>query len=167
MKNDLLIVEFDGQQNQQFYFQPLGRTVRGRFDSRRVPNAGRLYNAWPTEIPSQRLELNVATGEAAIVEPLWDAQHSATRERIEAKRWSLAPGRETVQAHVPTWLYWLRSLVESGNAKLVNGSLPDKVDGKPQTRFHSTVQPDATERLTSAIENQTAAMEKLLAKLAK
>jgi hypothetical protein len=81
----------------------------------------------------------------------------------------LGPGRESVTAHVPTWLYWLRQLIDTGKAKLLSGTLPAKIDGQPQTRFHSTEQPDpsvvATDKLTAAITEQNQLLAKLLSKL--
>jgi hypothetical protein len=156
MKDNTIIIEFDGPQNQSILFQPLQRKLRGRFDPRRMANAGRLHNEWPQGVPGQRLQLNVSTGEAAIVEPLWDAQHNAIRERIEAKGMKLPPGREEIKADVATWIYWLKPLVETGKAKVLSGEFPTKVEGTPRTRFHSEARPDAVEtaveKLASAIE---------------
>lgn len=155
------VVEFDGENNQQFLFQPLGKRIRGRFDVHRVPNGGKLLSRWGAEpIPSQRLEFNPATGDGAILEPLWDAQHSATRERIERQGRRLPPGREVFNLDPATCVYWLRPLIESGKAKVIQGDLPDRVDGVPQKRFHSTAEPEPLDRLTDVLE-------KLLNKLSK
>lgn len=165
MKANTIEVEFDTPLNANVLFQPLQRTLRGRFDVRRMKDAGRLFSEWPQPIPGQRLSVNLDNGECHVIEPLWEVEFSAIRERIESKGMKLAPGRETVQAQPATLHYWLKQLIDSGKCKVVSGELPSKVDGVPQKRFHSTEQPDAVDKLTSAIERQTAAIEKLITKL--
>ena len=167
---NLIEVEIDGPQNQALYFRPLQRRVRGRFDLHRVkePNAGKLLGTWPDPIPGQRLALNVDTGEAAIVEPLYEPQYAAIRERIEAQGRKLGPERESFKVDVPTWAYWLQSAVSSGVARVTAGTLPESIEGMPRLRFHSAEQPDPIDRLTTAIERQCelqAETLKLLAKL--
>jgi hypothetical protein len=166
MKTNTIEIEFDGPLNQQVLFQPLGRAMRGRFDTRRMANAGKLFHQWPESIPGQRLQLDVTTGAAEIIEPLYLAEFAPIRERIEQRGWKLPPERETVQAHVPTWLHWLKGLIDAGKAKLLSGTLPDKIDGKPQLRFHSTEQPEPIDKLTVAITEQNTLLAKLLSTLA-
>lgn len=167
--SNVVEIEIDGPHNQALYFRPLQRRIRGRFDLHRVkePNAGKLLQAWPEPIPGQHLALNVDTGEGAIIEPLHSPEFAAIREKIERRGQKLGPERETLSGvHVPTWLFYLKGLVETGVAKLVSGKLPEKIDGTPQTRFHSSEQPDPIDKLTAAIERQCELTAKLLATLA-
>src|SRR5882757_5453439 len=113
MKNNLLEVEFDTANNANVFFQPLQRTLRGRFDVRRMKDAGRLFSEWPQPIPGQRLSVNFDSGECEIIEPLWEAPYTATRERIEQRGMKLAPGKESVQAHPATLHFWLRELIDA------------------------------------------------------
>jgi hypothetical protein len=166
MKN-LIEVEFDTALNANVQFPPLQRTLRGRFDVRRMKDPGRLFSEWPEPIPGQRLSVNFDSGECEVIEPLWNAEFGATRERIESKGLKISPGRESVQAQPATLHYWLKELIDTDKVKIVSGELPAKVQGTPQLRFHSQERPDAVDRLAEAIERQTAAIEKLLSKLAK
>lgn len=140
------------------------RAVRGGFDLHRCsePNAGRLHNQWPEPIPGQRLELNATTGEAAIVEPLYDEKFAALREKIEGMGQKLPPERETFEhVDVDTWTYFMQQLADSGKAKLIAGTFP-KLVGKPKTRFHSTETVDPIDKLTAAMEKQNELLTKLL-----
>jgi hypothetical protein len=38
---------------------------------------------------------------------------------------------------VPTWLYWLKRAVGAGIARVVQGKLPDKIEGKVKKTFVS------------------------------
>lgn len=158
-------VEFDGPKNQSVYFRPLQRKIRGRFDAHRVVNGGRLMQKFSDPIPGQRLQVDPATGAVTLFEPLHDNEHAATRERIEASGAKLGPQYEDLgRCDVVTLAYWLRSLIDDGLAKLMSGELP-KMEGKPQTRFHSAEQPDPIEKLGDAIEKQTEVITRLLGKL--
>jgi hypothetical protein len=167
MKSNQLTVEFDTEQNANVSFPPLGRTMRGRFDVRRMKDAGRLFHEFPEPIPGHRLQIDFATGQCEIDEPLYESQYEAVRERIESKGLKLAPMRESVNSTPATLHHWLRELIDAKKCKVLSGELPAKVDGVPQLRFHSQERPDAVDRLAAAIERQTAAIETLLIKLAK
>lgn len=160
-------VEFDGKQNQSVMFRPLQRKIRGRFDAHRVPNGGALMNKWPEPIPGQILVADTQTGKVSIREPLHDESNAGLRERLEASTGNrIGPAvQECGTVDTPTLTYWLRGLIEDGLAKVVSGELPDKVDGSPRVRFHSTEPVDPIDKLTAAIERQTATFEKLLSKL--
>lgn len=168
----LLEIEIDGLQNQCHYFRPIARRLRGRFDLHRAvkrdKDAAGLLTSWPEPIPGQRLQLNLETGEAAIIEPLYEPEFAVLREKIE-QRAKLGPEREPLGVvDVPTWLYWLAGAVEGGSARIVSGTLPAKIEGKPRLRFHSTEQPNPLDRLAAAFERQAEAFERqseLLAKL--
>jgi hypothetical protein len=158
-----LAVEFDGKQNQNFYFGPLG-LIRGRFDLHRVaePNAGKLHARWPEPIPGQRLEYDFATGAGAVVEPLYEEKFAAIRERIEALGQKLPEQRRAFALDAATLAHWLKGLIATGDAKLVAGVIPE-VQGKPQTRFHSSEQLDPLDKLTAAIEKQNELQAQLVA----
>ncbi|MBL9163128.1 MAG: hypothetical protein JNL18_10370 [Planctomycetaceae bacterium] len=158
-------VEFDTPTNSNVNFAPLQRTVRGRFDLRRDPNAGQLLNRWPEPIPGQLVQYDFASGEGFIVEPLHEERYAAIRERIEALGMKLTKEREAFVLDAATFAYWMAGLIESGDAKLLAGTMPTSVEGKPRTRFHSSEEADPIDKLSAAIERQTQQQNKLLAVL--
>jgi hypothetical protein len=147
--NSIIEIEVDGTRNENLLFLPLARRVRGRFEFRRVKEPLAMVKAtgWPGDmtIPGQRMQLNLETGAGYILEPLHDAEHVATADKIRREGFALAKAREEFKAvHVPTWLYWIKRAVESGTARVVQGKLPEKVEGKPRTDFfgaHPTEDP--------------------------
>lgn len=167
-KNETLLeVEIDGANNEQLYFAPIQRRIRGRFDFGRVaePQAKLLTNKYPLPIPGQRLSLDTATGEAAIVEPLHEAEHARTRRIIEKGK-AIAPERESLGiAHVPTWLFWIKRAVEAGLARVTKGTLPATIEGEPQRSFFSQSAKNTDDRLAAALEANTAVMREMLAQL--
>lgn len=129
-------------------------------------DAGRLYHEWPQPIPGQELSVNFEAGEVTVREPLWDAPHNAIRQKVEAKGMKLPPGSESTTVAPATAFYWLTNALESGDCKIIDGTMPTRVDGEVQTRFHSTAPVEPIDRLTAAIEKQTELMARLLTKLA-
>lgn len=160
----VVAVEIDGPLNEAHYFRPLGRRLRGRFDAHRVAgDTGRLVQRWPDPIPGQRIGVDVAAGEGFIEESLHDPQHAAVKSKAE-KVGAVGPPRETFAGvHVPTWLFWLRQAVEAGIARIVQGTLPEKIEGA-QTEFITQRQTDPVERLAVAMERQNELLLKLLNK---
>lgn len=159
-------IEIDGQHNECLQFRPLQRSIRGRFDMNRVgePNAKtKGATEWPVPIPSQRLGVN-PDGTGYVLEPLHDAECEALLERIKSKGMSVEPAVQEFEGiDVPTWLFWLKRAVESGLAKVVKGKLPDTIDGTPRKDFiNAPPQPSNTDKLTAALEAQTAAFNKLI-----
>lgn len=164
-----LEIEIDGQHNENLHFRPLQRSIRGRFDFNRVaePMARLKAGDWPTPIPSQRLGVD-REGVGYLVEPLHDDKHAATREKIKKRGMELEPKLQVFEnIDLPTWYFWLKRAVESGIAKIVSGKLPDRIDGEPRKNFIlNEPEQSATDKLTAAIEKQTAMFAKLLEKLA-
>lgn len=159
-------IEIDGEHNEQLYFRPIGRTVRGRFDLMRLgePQARVKASQWPV-IPSQRIGID-DNGKGFIEEPLHDTEFETVREKILAEGMKLEPQRQTFDdVHEATWLHYLKQAVDAGIAKIVSGKLPRKIEGTPQTSFVVERQQDPVDKLTAAIERQTAAFEALLTKL--
>lgn len=157
-------------------FMPLGKRIRGRFDVARAiktdGEAARLLKAWPDPIPGQVIGIDVEAGMGYLREPLHDPEFAAIRERIEKTGKKLEPERQTFQnRHVPTWLHWLKRAVECGAAKLVRGTLPEKIDGELEfnTPFARAMQTrkDPTTRLAEAMERQSEMLAKVLAELVK
>ena len=157
-------VEIDAPNNANLYFGPTQSRVRGRFDVRRIaePEAAKLINRWPDPIPGQRIALDPATGEGEIVEPLYSPEHAALREKIAARGCKLEAERQVFTADAATWLYWIAGAIEAGLAKLVRGSLPAELPGKPQTRFHSVAHVDPIDRLAAAMEKQNEMLAELI-----
>ena len=161
-------VEFDTPRNSNVRFAPLRRTLRGRFDISRdtEPNAGQLRSKWPEPIPGQRVEYDFASGEGFIVEPLHEARFAAIRERIEALGMKLPKEREAFILDQATFNHWMAGLIATGDAKLLSGTMPAKVEGKPRTHFHFAEQADPIDRLAAAIERQGEQQNKALTMLA-
>jgi hypothetical protein len=127
-------VEVDTPANANLFFLPANRTIRGRFDFARdaEPMAKVLTQEFPRGVPGQRLVLDLDAGEAHLVESLHFPEHKDVRKAVE-KRWGIGPERETFKVppeDAPTWLYWLKRAVDAGTARLLSGTLPDKVEGK-------------------------------------
>ena len=171
-----VVVEFDAD-NRNPYFPPLQTALRGAYSaqvaSRRDKDAGALLSEWPEPIPGQRLAVDVETGEAALVEPLHDPRFAAIAERIKARGIKLCPEREHVACDVPTLLHWIKEAVNAGQAKVVAGRLPEKIEGTP--RLHFIVQPvetaeaklaKAMESMAEAQREQTKALTAVLTALA-
>ena len=164
-------VEIDDRHNHSLWFRPLQRTVRGSFDYNRMsePMAKVEASKWPGPIPGQRLGIE-PDGTGYIVEPLHDEQFAAIRERIVAKGVSLEPALQTFETiDQPSWFFFIKRAVEAGIAKLVRGELPAKIDGELRFDYvlNERVAKSPTEKLTAAIQEQTAVMTRLLERLAK
>ncbi len=161
-------IAINGQHNEALHFRPLQRSIRGRFDFMRIgePMAKVKATEWPTPIPSQRLGIE-PDGTGYVVEPLHDEEFAPIKEKIEKLGMKLEPALQTFKGiDLPTWLFWIKQAVESGIAKVVSGKLPDKIDGKPRKTFIvNEPEPSATDKLTAAIEKQSAMFAKLLDRL--
>lgn len=164
----MLEIEIDGPNNQQHRFRPLQRNLRGRFDFGRVaePMAKLQTNRFPQPIPGQRLSLDTASGEAAIIEPLHDAEHIRTRRTIEKHGSTIAPQQQPLgKVHIATFLFWMKSAVEAGLARVVRGTLPDVIEGEPQKSFLSAAAFNPNDRLAAALESIVAVNREILAQL--
>ncbi len=142
-------IEIDGPQNQNVYFRPITRTVRGRFDVHRLrdPGVGKLLTEWPEPIPGQLVSVDYASGTGAVIEPLYEAKSAAIREKIELLGMRLPPEREEFQGvHVATWTHFLKALVEGGSATLISGEFAES-DDPVRTRFHSSERADPVDEM--------------------
>lgn len=182
MKN-VVEIEVNDQRNSSLHFLPVSRVVRGRFEavraSRFCKGAVGLLTQWPEPIPGQIIGLNLETGEGYIREPLYDEQHTAVFHRLESRlkkvNQRIGDKRKLFEGvHAPTWLYWMKRAVESKQAVLVEGRLPEVIEGEPKTSFYfphekseSLRMAEAIERQAAATQEQTAVLTKLLAELIK
>ncbi len=130
-------IEITSPQQGEVAFYPLRRNLRSRFDAR-LASDRQLVDRWPVPIPGQIVGFDAATGEAWIREPLFDAQHEQTRQRIEKLGRALPPAKEVFSGvDVPTWAYWMNRMVESKCASIVSGAMPT-VDGEPRKDWFKT-----------------------------
>lgn len=145
----ILEIEIETDQNNNLFFLPLQQQVRGRFEIMRTakhdPNVMMLFESMPRAIPGQHIRLDLDRGEGSIVEPLHPesdtaGEHRAIRAWIEKRncRLDTQPVRVFPDVHVPTWLFWMKRAVTDGTARLVCGSLPDKIEGTPQVSMLGT-----------------------------
>lgn len=139
-KQQVLVVEVDDQYNRDLFFAPLGKRVRGRFDAARAAqrsrDAGEALHRWPEPIPGQHIGIDPQKGEGWIEEPLYADRHAATRKRLADSGMALPPERQSFAAvDVVSWLYYLKRAVEAGHARVVEGTLPERIEGKPRRSF--------------------------------
>jgi hypothetical protein len=170
--SQIVEIEIDNPRNGCLQFQPLGRSLRGKYHPMRdaEPNAKLLITDYPDGVPGQRLGLDQEAGTAYIADGLHDDTPSAgqVRDKLKAKGFSLPPAREDLSlspGDVPTWQYWMRRAVEAGLAKVVKGKLPDTIKGKVRKSFITQERgPDPRdrqiERLTAILFSKLSATER-------
>jgi hypothetical protein len=146
----LVEIVIDGPKNENLYFRPLQRPLRGTFDLNRVPEplARMQINAFPRPIPGLHLVVDVEKKTAAVVDPLHEPEHAAIREKIEARGLKLGPQAERFEGiDTNTWLFWMRRAVASGVAKIVEGKFPEIDEAKAQKNFVIAEQRDPRDSL--------------------
>lgn len=156
-------IEVATGKNANLFFRPLSKNIRGEFNARdfRDKEMGELLASWPEPIPGQRIGLDLETGTAYVAEPLHEDRHEALRNKIGKSGFGIPKAKEAYQdVHVATWLYWLKSAVESGHAKVVKGALPETIEGDPKLDFITRTVKTSNEQLADAINRQTAALER-------
>lgn len=150
MTSSVIEVEIDVARNRNFYFVPLDRTLRGRFDWRRVADkhAPELRDRWGEEpLPGQTIFLDVEKNEGAILDPLHSRKE--IKKRIESRGESLpADVQSFTNINPKEWLHWIKAAVKAGKARLVRGKLPEDNDYRPP-RFGEVK--STTDRLTEAL----------------
>jgi hypothetical protein len=129
--------------------------------------ASGLISVWPQTVPGMRLGVDADTGEGYLAEPLYSDEYIVTREVIAGRRLKLEPALKTFPADKPTWLFWLKLAVDSGAARVTAGALPNEIEGQPKTAFVVQRQKSSSDKLTEAIDRQTAMFERLLEAFAK
>lgn len=159
----ILEVAFDDPHNRSHAFAPLdGRKLRSAFRRERCGNKDAKTDESLPNVPGQRLRLDLASGEAEIVDDLSYPEHRELRRMIERRcgqEFQYPPESESLgKIDVATWIYCLHLAVEAGYCRVTEGKLPPKpkradVPGLPVPYVSDT------ERLADAIE-------KLLEKLA-
>lgn len=128
-------IEIGSAQCRDHYFFPLKRKLRGRIDLARLNDPGiyPLRQEYPDPIPGLRIKFDAASGTASLLDPLYAAEYDALRKKIADNKLSLGPAREDFSnVHAPTWAHWIRRAVDSGNATIISGKLPDVI-GEPHT----------------------------------
>lgn len=164
--DNTVIIEVAGENGENLFFPPLQRKFRGRFDyhTPKEPNARKMIDVFPEPIPGQHLELNLDTGEVAILEPLRLSKYEPLAEKIKKRlRCSIPETREEAGTlDLPTAIFWFRRVVDAKLAKVVKGELPTELGGKPRKSFFSQPGDSPTDRLTEAINKQTEAITALL-----
>lgn len=147
-------IEVDHENNGNMYFLPLKRTVRGRFTVaraiKREGKAGNILQRFPEGvIPGKRIGFDMSRGVGYITEPLREPQHAELFEEISSRNKVDPEREETPNAHAPSWLHWMRRAVQSGQAKVVKGELPETIDGEPVVSYMGH-KPASLERTTAA-----------------
>lgn len=129
-------ITIDSPRNSCAYFRPLDRSVRGRFMLSRVkePTAMSFRDRIPEDVAGQTIGIDTDTGTGYLMEPLHQDERVKAYAAKRGKR--LEPARqEFAGVEVNAWLFWMRRLVDSGLARVVNGKLPETVEYDPPPRF--------------------------------
>lgn len=161
---ETLLVQFGDECSRNVFFPPLDRRFRGTFDAHQLarhdPDAGRLVTNWPEPVLGQQLEIDLETGEAAVIEPLHAFPEIA--KRIKGRGLTLAPARESVKCDLPTLLWYTRAAVQGGKARVVKGRLPEDID-ESRVRKDLFVKPveNPIDKMAAALTAQAQAFNKL------
>lgn len=125
----MICIEFAAPRGRAVFFQPLNRAIRGRLDFIRHRGLASLLPTWGDALPGMRLEIDTVNKTAALVESLHGKDHAAQRDMIARRGQTLSPERETFTGiDVPTWMYWLTRLRDSGSLIVLTGDLPASVE---------------------------------------
>lgn len=157
-------IEIDESRNRHYHFLPLGRRLRGRYDYLRDPRPeAKVKAGTDAAIPGQRLTVK---GNTAVLDDLLNApEHEAIKEKIERKGFRIPKGETFTDIDANTFAWHAKRAVDSGIATLVSGKFPPIDESKVKKSFFIDEPKSPTDRLTAAIEKQTATFEKLLEKL--
>lgn len=171
-QQSLLTVEIDGPHNENIAFDPIHRRVRGRWNWNRCdePASRQLSAHYGDDIPGQRLAIDPKAGKGYLLEPLRSDEPHATlcREKLTSALGGLKLDPESTEytgIHAPTWLFYLKALVDSGRARVVSGEYPADFGGPPIIEGITRATADPLVTLAAAIDRQTALFEKLLTTL--
>jgi hypothetical protein len=140
----------DGSRNENLYFRPLQRPLRGTFDFGRVPEplAHMKRAEFPRPIPGLRIMVDAEKRTATITDPLHEPAHAAIREKIQAMGLMLGPAAETFDnIDANTWLFWMRRAVANGVGKIVEGKFPEIDEAKARKNFITAEQRDPRDGL--------------------
>ncbi len=159
-----LVIEADTPSDGNVFFPPAQERVRGRFDAtRRVgrnPDAAALLGQWTKPVPGQRIAIDTTAGEGSIIEPLRTDEENASIVELFNKRSIKVPESQSFSGiHVPSWLAHMKALVQSGLARVVEGKVPDKIDGKPKKSFVTNDEPDPEEQLRATVAENSEVMK--------
>ncbi len=155
-------IECDCPKDANLFVPPLGRRIRGRFDAARRtaknPDNASLLGQWPKPVPGQRLSLDTEAATATVEEPLHD-EGNADLVALFKKRGIAIPETETYRGvHVPSMLHAMKKAVDAGLAKVVEGSLPDKIEGQALRSFIVADSEDPEEMMRKALVANTRIM---------
>ena len=148
--SNIVEIVIDNPNNRRLYFDPLGQSIRGRFDYSRIKerNAAIFTSQFPDGIPGQGLRVDLDSKHGTIVENIHkDRQVKA----ILSKHHEIAEDQDVGEVHVSTWLHWMKRAVENGTAKLVAGKFPDKIDDEPQLTFFRRKVVSKVDKLVDAL----------------
>ncbi len=157
-----LTIEVDTPKDANLFFAPLGVRVRGRFDAQRRtarnPDNSSLLGAWPKPVPGQRVTIDAEAARLTIEEPLEDPSN-ADLAALFKKRGIEVPKTKTYDSvHVPSCLHQIKRAVDAGLAKVVEGKMPDKIDGAMLKSFITPDSEDPEETMRKALVASTRIM---------
>ena len=161
-----LTLEVDSPKDLNLYFPVIGKRIRGRFDAqRRVtrnPDAARLLGEWPRPVPGQRLKLDTNTSTLTVEEPLHDAGNEDIVALFKKRGIEIPKTERHENVHVPSCLHIMKRAIDANMARVVEGKLPDKIEGAMLKSFITSNQPDETETLRQTVAENSALMREAI-----
>ena len=128
-------IEIDTPSNAQLLFGPANMRLRGRWDSHRLPPGSQSEHGlmgMPT-IPGMHVEVDPVRRVCRVYDPLNEPANRDLLARVSAAhrhtfsqdvRPVMESRQEDVDADIlATWLYWCWRAVQSGNARVISGTL--------------------------------------------
>jgi len=160
----MIAIEISNERNCGAYFPPLDRALRGEFDLAKCaePTAKLKSTKYPLPIPGLRVELNPKTKSGAVIDPLHEMEFKAIADQIKRQKMELGPEEEIFSdVDIPSWLHYMKALVDAGHAQLVTGSFPDKLPGKPIMRYLTMDAPDRQDKSDAVLDKLASVLDRL------
>lgn len=161
-----LTIECDNHKDCNMYVAPIGRRIRGRFDAHRRtaknPDNATLLGQWPQPVPGQLLSVDTDAKTVTIHEPIRDKQHEDIAALFK-KRSIKIPEHETFEGvHIPSMLHTMKRAVDCRLARVVEGTMPDKIEGEPLKSFIAPNELDPEEQLRETLKENTQVMRECI-----
>ncbi len=159
-----LVIEADSHDETNVFFPPIQDRIRGRFDAtRRVgrnPDCASLLGQWTQPVPGQRISIDTTTATGSVIEPLRADEENASIVELFKKRSIKVPESKSFSGiHVPSWLHHMKAIVEAGLARVVEGKVPDKIEGEAKKSFITDDTPDPEEQLRATVAENSEVMK--------
>jgi hypothetical protein len=151
---DVLEIEVDGPCNRNLAFSPADTIVRGRIRFDRMgrdipPEVSRRYGT--DTIPGQVIGFNTKTGQGYVRERLHEPEFASLTHKLR-ERATIAPEIVPLSVDKATMLHWMKRAVQDGDAKLLNGVMPEKIEGNPRLEFFVPERKPSEQRIANVLK---------------